>query len=82
MIASLFAKLLADSPGMQAALKAGKKTTISARVWRAKEQKWVDLGVISRNEESWGAFFKRLGRIPKDIRVRFTVDGKEFEKGE
>ena len=80
MIASLFAKLLADSPGLQAAMKAGKKTTISARVWRAKEQRWEDLGVISRNEESWGAFFKRCVRIPKDIRVRFTVDGKEYER--
>lgn len=82
MIAFLFAKLLADSPGIAAAMKAGKKTTISARVWRHKEQRWIDLGVISRNEESWGAFFKRAVRWPKNVTVRFTVDGKEYERGE
>lgn len=82
MIASLFAKLLADSPGIAAAMKAGKKTTISAKVYRAAEGKWYDLGVVSRNEESWGAFFKRAVKWPRNVTVRFTVDGKEYEKGE
>ena len=29
-----------------------KKATISARVWREKEQKWIDLGEIARPRES------------------------------
>jgi hypothetical protein len=81
VIGDLFARLLADSPGIAAAMKAGKKTTISARVYRAKEGKWYDLGVVSRNEESWGAFFKRTMRWPKNVTVRFTVDGKEYDRG-
>ena len=33
---------------MRAKAKTGK-ATISARVWRAKEQKWEDRGVIARS---------------------------------
>jgi len=70
--------LLANTPSFQAAMKAGKRTTISARVWRAKTGRWEDLGTIGHNEFSWSATLRRFW--PGKTVIRFCVDGKEVER--
>ena len=78
-LAQFVANLLADNPSLKAAMKAGQETTISARVWRAKEQRWVDLGVVSKKETSIQALLRYCGITPK-ITVRFRVNGKDYER--
>ncbi len=76
MIARLIAKLLADNPSIKAAMKAGRKTTLSARYYDAKLDRWTDLGPVSSTESSWASF---LSQIPAVV-LRFKVNGREVER--
>lgn len=78
-VAALLGHLLASTPGLQAAMKAGRKTSISLRVYRAAEDRWEDYGVVSSSEGSWKAVFGRLVALPQVV-IRFRLKGKEYER--
>ena len=77
-LTAVLLKLLADSPSMTAAMKAGKDVTISARVWRAKTGRWEDLGVVARSRTSWADAIK--ASWPGRVVLRFKVNGREVER--
>lgn len=74
----ILARLLGDSPSLEAAFKAGKDVTVSARVWRAKTGRWEDLGVIASSRETWRQWLTAVLRGRASVRVR--VDGKDVER--
>lgn len=107
---ALLKQLLADTPSMAAAMKAGKRTEIHARVIRGCGQcppcqrrllraatngagvvgfdglgpclnprHVEDLGVISRQEETWRATLNRLVGLPW-AGVRYVWHGREIER--
>lgn len=78
MIASLLARLLAESPSIRAAMKAGRRTAISCRVYRAAQNEWQELGTVGSNEGVWADMLARLAHAK--IVVRFRYKGKEIER--
>lgn len=76
-IAELIASLLRQSPSITAAMKAGKKTRISARLIRA-DGTVLDLGPVSSNESSFRGLLKRMLVSCHEIRVRYRVNGREI----
>ena len=76
MIARLISRLLSESPSIRAAMKAGRKTSISARRLNGATGEWEDLGVVSSSEESWRSL---LSGIPQVV-VRYRVNGREIER--
>lgn len=77
MIAALLARLLAESPSIRAAMKAGRRTAISCRVYRADQDRWYDLGTVGQTNRIWDV----LGRLAHaKIVLRFRYKGKEIER--
>lgn len=76
--AALLGRLLGDSPSLTAAMRAGRKITISARVWRAKTGRWEDLGVVASSRTSWREAIK--ASWPGRVILRFKVDGRDVER--
>ena len=74
----ILARLLADCPSVQAAAKAGVRTTISAKVIRA-DGSVVDYGVVSRTTTSWERLLR--GFLPGSVIIRYVDrNGREIER--
>ena len=78
MIAALVARLLAESPSIRAAMKAGRRTAISCRVYRADRDEWQDLGTLGQDHGTWANLLAGLARAK--VVVRFRYKGKEIER--
>lgn len=74
------AHILAETPSIQAAMKAGRRTQISVRVYRAKEDRWVDLGPISRAGGTFTQLFEQTLLAGAKTVLRFRWKGKEIER--
>mgnify|MGYP001619034001 CR=1 FL=1 len=75
---SFLASLLADSPSMRAAMKAGQETRISAKIIRANGTV-EDLGVVSRVKKPVKDLLRAILK-PGKVVVRFVYRGKEIER--
>ena len=74
----IIARLLADCPSVQAAAKAGVRTTISARVIRA-DGTVVDYGTVSRTITTWERLMR--GILPGAVIIRYVDrNGREIER--
>ena len=71
-------KLLADSPSITAAMKAGKQTQISVRVYKAAEGRWYDLGPVSTASGRWDAVLGGLAKAK--VVLRFRWRGRDYER--
>ena len=80
LFAHALAKLLADSPSIKAAMKAGRKTTISVRVYRAAEDRWYDLGPISTVTDRWAEWLEQIASTAPKLVLRFRWRGREHER--
>lgn len=72
----LLARLIRESPSMQAAMKAGKRTQISARVKRAGASHWDDLGTLHTRQEWWRGTFLALPLGA--IHIIYKIAGKDY----
>lgn len=72
---NLIARLFAECPSIKAAMRAGKKTIISARIYRVDRDEWEDLGKVASNEESWGTFLRRA-----KMTILYRINGRETDK--
>jgi hypothetical protein len=76
-IPAIVAELLAQTPSVQAAMKAGRKTSIHTRIIRANGR--IEEGPSSTIERSWAEWFRWMQG--KRIIFRFvTREGKEIER--
>lgn len=71
--------LLAQTPSLTVALKAGLKVQVRARVWRHREQRWEELGTVSDSNHSIRRYLAGLLTLPK-LSFRLTVGGIEVER--
>lgn len=80
LLAQALAKLLADSPSIRAAMKAGKKTEISVRVYRAAEDRWYDLGPVLSVTDRWAEWLDQIARRGSRFVLRFRYNGRDYER--
>lgn len=78
ILTQALARLLAESPSIRAAMKAGRKTRISCRVYRANLDRWDDIGTVGQREGKWGEWLIRFARAK--VVIRFRYKGKEIER--
>lgn len=74
------AKLLADTPSIKAAMKAGKRTVISVRVYRAAEDRWYDLGPVSNIHGRWAEWLDGIASGFPKLVLRFRHKGRDYER--
>ena len=77
LLAEALAKLIQESPSVRAAMKAGRKTSISMRVYREKTGRWDDYGpVATMQSEGWASWLRgKLGMSKIVYRVKgITID--------
>lgn len=72
----LLARLIRESPSMQAAMRAGKRTEISARIKRAGSNRWDDLGPLHTRHEWWQSTLAGLSR--ESVKIVYKLAGKEY----
>lgn len=72
----LLAQLIRESPSMQAAMKAGKRTEMSARIKRAGSSHWDDLGPLYTHHDWWRSTLAGLSR--ESVRIIYKIAGKEY----
>ena len=75
---ALLARLLAESSSIHAAMKAGRRTRIACRVYRASQDRWEDWGPVAETADSWRAVLARV--CPAKVIMRFRYKGKEIER--
>ena len=78
LLVRALAKLLADSPSIKAAMKAGRKTQISVRVYKADQDRWYDLGPVSTASGRWDALLGNLAKAK--VVFRFRWKGRDYER--
>jgi hypothetical protein len=78
LVAAALARLIEESPSVKAAMKAGKKTNMSVRIYREKTGRWDDYGIVSSlGSEGWGSWLKGKLGLTKLI---YKVEGNTVDE--
>lgn len=82
LISRALARVLAETPSIAAAARAGRRTSISVRVWRAERDengnptghgRWVDYGPVASLSGTWRAEVERMLRSCVPVSLEYGV---------